>query len=93
MRPQANIRIAGSSSMAELRRLDILGTRTLRTLGCRVGHFLAFLQLFEGDAFHAARMEEKVFRAARVDEPETLVRQRFDCAFGHVCISLIRCLK
>jgi hypothetical protein len=34
-------------------------------------------------------VEEQVLRTASVDESETLVRQLFDCAFGHFCVSLV----
>jgi hypothetical protein len=34
-------------------------------------------------------MEEKVLRASSIDETETFIRQFFDRAFGHFCISLV----
>ena len=39
--------------LAELHRLDVLGTRAFRTPAFRVGHLLAFMQFLETDALEA----------------------------------------
>ena len=85
--------ISRSGTTTELQRLDVLGTRAFRTLTFREGNFLAFMQVFETDTFHARRVEEKVFVVPRLDEPKALLRQRFDRAFSHLCISLVSCLN
>ena len=39
--------------LADLHRLDVLGTRALRTPAFREGHLLAFTQFLESDPFEA----------------------------------------
>ena len=41
------------ATVAELHRLDVLGTRAFRTPAFRVGHLLAFMQFLETDALEA----------------------------------------
>jgi hypothetical protein len=79
--------------LAELYRLDVLGTRAFRPLAFRVRHLLAFMQVVETDALKARRVEKQVFSLPRVDEPEASVRQPFDAAFGHLCVSQSNCLN
>jgi hypothetical protein len=42
------------------------------------------MQVVETDALKARRVEKQVFFAVGLDEPETLVRQFLDDAFGHL---------
>jgi hypothetical protein len=72
----------------KLKRLDVLGTRPFFALAFRVRDPLAFMQVVETAILDARRMKEEVFVAACLDESETLVRQFFDRAFGHVCVPL-----
>ena len=69
--------------LAGLYRLDVLGTRAFRTLAVCVGHLLAFMQFIETDTLEGRGVEEQVFVAPRLDEPESLVDQLLDCAFCH----------
>ena len=78
--------------LAELYRLDVLGTRAFRTPAFRVGHLLAFMQFVETDALEARRVEKQVFVVPRLDEPESPVRQLLDRAFRHLCVSRSDCL-
>ena len=79
--------------LAELYRLDVLGTRAFLTPAFRVGHLLAFMQGVESDTLEARRVEKQVFSLPRVYEPEALVRQPLDTAFGHLCVSRSDCLN
>ena len=72
---------------SELYRLDVLGTRAFRTLSFRVGHLLAFVQVVKTATLNARRVEEQVLCIARADKSESLVRQPFDSAFSHLCVS------
>lgn len=73
---------------AELYRLDVLCTWTLWTPAFCEGDFLTFVQIFKADTLDARGVEKEVFFAARIDEPETLVRQFFNAAFGHLRVPL-----
>ena len=70
-----------------LYRRDVLGTGAFRTLAYGIGHLLAFMQGGETDALEGRFMEEQVFVVLRLDEPEVLVRQLFNSAFSHFCVS------
>jgi len=69
-------------------RLDVLGSRSLRSLPFRVGNSLAFLELFETDSLEVRRVEEQVIVGTGVNESETPVRQTLDRAFSHLSIAL-----
>lgn len=69
-----------------LRWPHVLGAGAFRPGTCRVSHLLSFVQIIETHALQAFRVEEQVFRTARVDESKSLVRQFFDRAFGHVSV-------
>ena len=71
---------------SELHRRYVFGSWAFRTLTCRKGHFLAFMQVFERNTLDAFRVEEKIFSSVSADEPETFVGQLLDRAFRHLCI-------
>ena len=75
--------------LAELYRLDVLGTRAFRTLAYGIGDLLAFMQGLETDALEGRCVEEEVFVAISLDESEVLVREFLDTTFRHLCVSRI----
>lgn len=68
---------------AQLRQLDVLGTRSLRTTTFGVSDLLTFLKIVELYALEGFGVKEDVFVRRRLDESETFVRQLFDRTFSH----------
>ena len=72
-----------------LEKLDVLGTRSLRTLTFNERYLLTRPQVLETDALAGRHVEKQILAGRSLDETETFVRNSLDRAFAH-SIHLLR---